>query len=24
LVYDGDPSEGDLARLTEGVTAESD
>ncbi len=24
LVYDGDPSEGDLARLTEGVTTESD
>ncbi len=24
LVYDGDPSEGDLARLTEGATAESD
>lgn len=24
LVYDGDPSEGDLTRLTEGVTTESD
>jgi len=24
LVYDGDPSEGDLMRLTEGVTSESD
>jgi ABC-type multidrug transport system ATPase subunit len=24
LVYDGDPSEGDLARLTEGVTPDSD